>query len=74
MTSWLIGIRPIRSSRASKRSSSSAPGATSEASPHSAAVVPSIESPVRSRRLARAGPTRYAQSALVGTPQTRAGG
>ena len=63
MTSWLTGSRAIRSSRDSKRSSSSAAGAASAARPHSAAVVPSIESPVSSSRLARAGPTRNAQSA-----------
>ena len=74
MTSWLIGTLAMRSSRASKRSSSSAAEAASAARPHSTAVVPSIESPVRSSRLARVAPTRNAQRALVGTPQTRAGG
>ena len=74
MTSWLIGIRAIRSSRSSKRWSSSAAGAASVASPHSTAVVPSMLSPVSSSRFARAGPSRKAHIAVVGTPQTRAGG
>ena len=35
---------------------------------------PLIESPVSSSRLARVGPILWAHSAVVGTPQTRAGG
>ena len=74
ITSWLIGIRATRSSSASKRSSSSAAGGASVASPHSSACAPVSESPVSSSRLARIGPSRAAHIAVVGEPQTRAGG
>ena len=74
MTSWLTGRRATRSTSDSKAASSSAAGAASVASPHSAASVPLSESPVRSRRFARPAPIRCAHSAVVGTPQTRAGG
>jgi hypothetical protein len=74
ITSWLVGNRATRSSSSSKRWSRSAAGAASTARPHSTASLPEIESPVSSRRLALAGPTLPAHSAVVGTPQTRAGG
>src|SRR5207244_4132120 len=35
---------------------------------------PVMRAPVNSSRFARSGPMRWAQSAVVGTPQTRAGG
>src|SRR5215207_4084667 len=74
ITSWLTGASAIRCTSASNRSSSSAAGGASTASPHSCAVRPSIRSPVNRSRLARWSPTRNAHSAEVGTPQTRAGG
>ena len=74
ITSWLIGMRATRPSRSSKRASSSSGGAASVASPHSTACSPVSESPVSSSRLARIAPIRAVQSAVVGEPQTRAGG
>ena len=44
------------------------------ASPHAAASSPLSESPVNRRRAARWTPIRWAQTAVVGDPQTRAGG
>ena len=74
ITNWFIGNRATRSTSASKRTSRSAAGAASIASPHSTAVLPESESPVNSTRFARAAPIRLAHSAVVGTPHTRAGG
>ncbi len=74
ITSWLIGSRATRSSSRSKRSSSRSGATASVASPHSAASAPVRESPVSSSRLARIAPIRSAHIAVVGEPQTRAGG
>ena len=74
ITSWLIGMRAMRSRRISKRASSSSRGGASVARPHATASRPFRQSPVKSRRLAFSMPMRNAQTAVVGTPQTRAGG
>ena len=60
MTSWLIGMRAMRSSSASKRASSSAAGAHSIARPHSTASRPAEQSPVKQQplRLLEADPVR----------------
>jgi hypothetical protein len=72
--SWLTGTRAIRDTNASTRTSSSDGAGASMASPHSAASAPDSESPVKSSRLARCGPSRYAHIDVVGEPHTRAGG
>ena len=74
MASWFVGTPAMRSASSSTRASSPAGGTASSASPHSAAVVPSIVSPVSSMRFARCAPIRYTHIAVVGQPHTRAGG
>ena len=72
--SWLRGIRAIRVSRTSVRSSRRSAAGASIARPHSTASRPERESPVNSSRFARWAPILCAQSAVVGDPHTRAGG
>ena len=74
IAAWLRGSSATRRARARPAASSSAAGTASEASPHCAARAPSIASPVSSRRLERSSPRRYIHIAVVGEPQTRAGG
>ena len=71
---WFTGSKAIRSTSASVRASSSAAGADSTASPHSAASAPLMQSPVSSSRFARWSPSRCAHMPAAGTPQTRVGG
>ena len=67
------GTPAMRSASASVAASSSAAGTERLASPHSAACVPVIGSPVNITCLARAAPRRKVHIAVVGQPQTRVG-
>src|SRR5947209_7452482 len=65
MTSWLMGTPAILSASSSTRASRSAAGTASSTRPHSAAVRPSMVSPVSSMRLAFSAPSRYTHIAVV---------
>ena len=72
--SWLLGTLVMRATRAATWASRSAAGTASLTRPIAAASVPVSRSPVSRIRLARSAPRRWTHIAVVGQPQTRAGG
>ena len=74
IASWFAGTPTIRSTNASTSSSRCSESTARWTRPIRSASRPSIRSPVKSIRLACSAPTRYTHIAVVGQPQTRAGG